>query len=94
MDLINMISGIADGSLERIKKSDPAKHRKMIEFALSLFDIGIMMMKDSPEVRQAFARIHAEFLKYPECRETIEQAYIAKNDFAEDINLGSVNILH
>jgi len=31
-------------------------------------------MKTSPEFRRGFARAHSEFLKYPECRETLEQS--------------------
>ena len=60
--------------INELKDSDPEKRDHFIKIAVTLFDMSAEAMKTSPEFRRGFARAHSEFLKYPECRETLEQS--------------------
>ena len=62
--------------LEKLKK-DPNKHKELVEAIISFTDFATELLKDSPEFRTAFARIHSQFLQYPECRSVIQDAATA-----------------
>lgn len=83
MVIIDFISGMAEDTLQKIKK-DPEKYRNFISAAVAVLDTSTEMLKESPEFRRAFARVHSEFLRYPESRETIEQAFQAQQEFVPD----------
>lgn len=82
--IIDFISGMAEDTLQRIKK-DPEKYQNFIAATVAVLDTTTEMLKENPELRRAFARVHSEFLKYPESRETIEQAFRARQEFAPDM---------
>lgn len=67
---MNMMEKLVD----ELKDSDPEKRNHFIKIAVSLFEMSTEAMKTSPEFRRGFAMAHSEFLKYPECRGTLEQS--------------------
>lgn len=49
-----------------LKNSEPEKRDHFLKSALILFDVALEALKNSPEFREAFAKVHMEFLNYPE----------------------------
>lgn len=49
-----------------IKKAEPEKRDHFLKSSLYFFEIAMEALKESPEFREAFARVHMEFLNYPE----------------------------
>lgn len=74
---------IMEKLVDELKESDPGKRDHFIKIAVSLFDISTEAMKTSPEFRRGFAKAHSEFLKYPECRETLEQSMEAYKTYLQ-----------
>ncbi len=75
MDLITEISsGLASKKLEKMKEEDPEKYQQTIKFFTNAAELAVHFIRESKEFREAFARVHNEFLNYPECRSTIEKA--------------------
>jgi len=76
--LINMLSGITDEAIKKMKGANPEERQRIARITAEFLDLGIQLLRESPEFRSAFARIHTEFLKFPESGETIQQAIIAE----------------
>jgi hypothetical protein len=75
MDLITELSsGLANQELKKMKKSDPKKYQQTIDLFTNAAELGVHFLQESKEFREAFAKIHNEFLKYPECRSTVKKA--------------------
>ncbi|MPM43634.1 hypothetical protein SDC9_90311 [bioreactor metagenome] len=68
--LEELMTSMTADKLKELKK-DPAKHEELVRLVVSALDMSTELLKDSVEFRQAFARVHTEFFKYPECQETI-----------------------
>ncbi|MGI6092697.1 MAG: hypothetical protein GX348_07700 [Veillonellaceae bacterium] len=68
--LEELMTSMATDKLAELKK-DPTKHEEFVRMVVSALDMSTELLKESPEFRQAFARVHTEFFKYPECQETI-----------------------
>ncbi|MBO8137443.1 MAG: hypothetical protein H0Z40_04840 [Desulfotomaculum sp.] len=92
--MMELLSSLTNFSVQDLKNKDPDKYQDIIKLSVNLTNMGIEMLRESPEFRESFARIHNEFLKYPESRSTIEHAYQAQQHFAphltennSDINL-------
>lgn len=68
--LPEMFTAMATSKLEELKK-DPAKHQEMVQMMVTMFDLSTQLLKDSPEFREGFGKVHAEFFRHPECQETI-----------------------
>lgn len=68
--LEEFMTALAANKLEDLKK-DPAKHDEMVRMIIATMDMSTELLKESAEFRKAFARVHTEFFKYPECQETI-----------------------
>ncbi len=58
--------------IEKMKQEDPAKFDQLLSVFNNTVDIAIRLLQESPEFRTQFARIHAEFTKYPECEQVID----------------------
>lgn len=71
--LAQMSTEMMNEHLEKVK-SDPEKYDKVLQMTLKATELGIVYLRESREFREAFARIHAEFFKYPESREFIKAA--------------------
>lgn len=82
---MEVFASLSNFSPQKIRHSDPEKYNSFVQSAVNLTEIGVELLRESPEFREAFARIHNEFLKYPESRSTIEQAYSAQQYFAPQI---------
>ena len=70
--ILDQAMNVMEKLIKEIKDSEPEKRDHFIKSAITLLEISTEAMKMSPEFRKAFAMVHAEFLKYPECRETLE----------------------
>lgn len=68
--LQELMTSMTADKLNELKK-DPAKHEEFVRMIVSALDMSTELLKESAEFRQAFARVHTEFFKYPECQETI-----------------------
>jgi len=75
---------LAIDNLNELKNSDPKEYDETLKAFIAATEVGIQMLKESQEFRKAFAKIHAEFLKYPESKEVIEKALEANNEFRSD----------
>ncbi|ADL11678.1 hypothetical protein [Acetohalobium arabaticum] len=72
---------IALDNLNELKESDPEEYNKTVKAFIAATEVGIKILKESPEFRQAFAEIHAEFLKYPEAKKVIKKAQETNEEF-------------
>lgn len=68
--LEEMMAAMASDKIKELK-DDPTKHEEFVKMIIMASELGTELLKESPEFRKAFARIHTEFFKYPECQETI-----------------------
>lgn len=68
-------------NLNELKNSNPEEYDETLKMFVAATKVGIQFLKESPEFREAFAEIHAEFLKHPECKQVIEEAFEANNKF-------------
>lgn len=82
--IFDMLSNLPENAMKELKERQPEKNQHFINTIVAMTDIGVDMLRESPEFRRAFARIHNEFLKYPESRETIEQALQAQKQFGPE----------
>ncbi len=64
-----------------IREAEPQKREHFIKSAVTLLEISTEALKVSPEFRQAFAMVHSEFLKYPECQDTLERGAMAYREY-------------
>lgn len=89
MMIVDMISEMAlkisNGYAEEMKKDDPEKFDQLEKLFNNLIEVSIHMLKVSPEFRKQFARIHAEFMKHPECAMVIEGAVEAVEQYKPEI---------
>mgnify|MGYP006276202251 CR=1 FL=1 len=75
MDLITEFSsGLANKELKKMKENDPEKYQQTIKMFSNAAELGIHFLRESKEFREAFARIHNEFMNYPESESTIKKA--------------------
>ena len=81
-DLISaMQTYIANEYVESINDEAPKNLDKMTELFNNLTELAIHMLKTNQEFRLKFAQIHAEYLKYPESRQVIEESINAYNKY-------------
>ena len=79
--IFDMLSNLSEDAMKELRERHPEKNQHIVNTIIAMTDIGVDMLRESPEFRRAFARIHNEFLKYPESQETIEQALRAQKEF-------------
>ncbi|SFH26972.1 hypothetical protein SAMN05660649_04501 [Desulfotomaculum arcticum] len=82
--LTELITGISQMTARELREAGEPERKKLVEALTDLTELGIALLHESPEFRQAFARIHSEFLMFPESRDTIEQAFTAYNKFCPE----------
>lgn len=82
--LTEFSSSILTKELNKMKESDPEKYDQTLKMTLAVTEVGIHFLQESPKFRQAFARIHNEFLKCPESKSTIELAIESGHKFGEN----------
>ncbi|MCF8011422.1 MAG: hypothetical protein K9L17_10860 [Clostridiales bacterium] len=56
-------------------KNDPEKYDKVLQMSIKGMELGIIYLRENKQFREVFANLHAEFLKYPECRKVINDAF-------------------
>lgn len=76
-----MGTSMANGYIENLKSKDPEKLDQIVKMFNNLSELALNILKEDAQFRTNFARIHAEFLKYPECREVIEGSIDAYNQY-------------
>lgn len=72
--LMELISNMANFSAREMRQAHPEKYHNFVEAVINLTEMTVDLIRESPEFRESFARVHNEFLKYPESRATIEEA--------------------
>jgi hypothetical protein len=83
MDMMAEFSnGIMKGQFEKLKEN-PEKYDNMLQMSLIGLEMGKIFLQESEEFRNSFARLHAEFLKYPESRKVIEESLVAYSNFEQ-----------
>jgi hypothetical protein len=55
-----------------LKEKEPEKFDQITRLLNNMSEIALQVLQTDAEFRLNFARIHAEFLKYPESRQVIE----------------------
>ena len=79
----NIITGISSDALQKLKDASPEEKQKMAKMAADFLDFNIELLRESPELRSAFARIHSEFFRYPESADTITEVIKAYGQFIQ-----------
>ncbi|GAB6137742.1 hypothetical protein [Halanaerobaculum tunisiense] len=82
--LTELSIGMVNKELEEVKESDPEEYEETIKMLLLMTEIATHFLQESQEFREAFAKIHTEFLKRPERKQVIEEAITAYADFKEE----------
>lgn len=57
--------------VKELDSTEPEKREHFLNLLIKAVDLSTETLKRSPDLRRGFARIHSEFLKYPECRQTL-----------------------
>ena len=84
---MELLSNMANFSAREMKQAHPEKYQNFVEAVINLTEISVELIRQSPEFREAFARVHNEFLKYPESKATIKEAMGAYSIYASDTTL-------
>lgn len=66
--MLDMMLSMADQWLKNLKDADPSEQKHMASIIVSLLDMTTHLLREYPEVREAFGRVHGEFMKYPEAK--------------------------
>lgn len=83
--LSDMGTSMANGYIENLKEQDSEKLDQIIKMFNNLSELALNVLKENDQFRTNFARIHSEFLKYPECREVIEGSMEAYKKYKSQI---------
>lgn len=81
--LMNQIMVMMEKLTQELKEAEPEKRDHFLKSTLTLLDISAEALEKSPELRQKFAKVHSIFLKFPECKETIELSLKAYETFVK-----------
>jgi len=79
--LTDLLTGLSENSLEKLKAAEPAERERLARVMVSAMELGRALLRESPELRQAFGEAHAEFLHHPECRALLAEARRAYEQF-------------
>lgn len=82
--IFEALSNLPESAVKELRERHPEKNQHIINTVVAMTDIATDMLRESPEFRRAFARIHEEFLRHPESRSTIEQALQAQKQYGPD----------
>lgn len=80
----HILTGITDELIKNLKDATPEERQHMSKIAVEFTNMSIQLLKESPEFRDAFSRIHLEFFKYPESESLIRQALMAHDKFVSN----------
>ena len=69
--------------LKKMKEGNPEKYDQTEEMMVLLAEIATHFLKESPEFRKKFAKIHAKFLEYPESKQVIEKSVSAYDQYKQ-----------
>lgn len=75
--IINLLAGITTEAINKMAEAGSENLQETAKMAVSFLELGTRLMQESPEFREAFARVHTEFFKYPESADTVRQALSA-----------------
>lgn len=71
--LMDQMMNMMEKFVNEIKEAEPEKRDHFIKMTVTMFEMSKELLAISPEFRKGFAEVHSEFLKYPECGETIKE---------------------
>lgn len=80
--LVELQNYFSNMYVKSLKEKDPEELDKLTELLNNMTEVAIHVLRESPEFREKFAKIHREFLKYPEANPLIEdskEVYIKYN---------------
>ena len=81
--ILDQMMNMMEKVVHELKDAEPEKRDHFIKGTLDLLDMSIETLKISPEFRQGFLKIHAEFLNYPESKELIGKSIKAYQDYIQ-----------
>ena len=81
--ILDQMMNLMEKLVNEIRDTEPEKRDHFLKTTGALFEISAEALKTSPEFRRGFALVHSEFLKHPECRETIEQSIEAYKTYMD-----------
>lgn len=79
--MMNQLMKIMETLAQELKDATPDQRDHFLNSTIILFDVAKEAMEKSPEFRQGFEKVHSEFLKHPECKETIAKSVEAYERF-------------
>jgi hypothetical protein len=85
--MLDFLTALADGGIKKLQSTDPKDREHLISMMVTALDLGTELMRESPEFRRAFARVHEEFLHYPESRGSLEEGLRAYERFGPKSDL-------
>lgn len=82
--LLDQMMGWMEKMWKELQEAPPEKRDHFLKSSLIMFDISLDAIKRSPELRQKFAEIHSEFLRHPECKDTVQESFNAYEKYLKD----------
>lgn len=72
--LASVFASISGEAVKKLREAGPEERKNIAQKMAEVLDLSTQFLRESPELRDAFARVHSEFLNYPECVDTIRVA--------------------
>ncbi|MFZ5645122.1 MAG: hypothetical protein ACOY46_16200 [Bacillota bacterium] len=72
--MLNIIGGITRDAVSKMMEGSAEDRHAAAKVAVDFLSLGTQLLRENPEFRDAFARIHTEFFKYPESVSIVRQA--------------------
>lgn len=82
--MTELMAAPTGAALQSIREGDPDRYDNLHRAFIASVEVATEFLKSSPEFREAFGRVHAEFLRYPESRGVMHQALLAWNRFGQE----------
>ena len=79
--LVQFLSDMSREAAKKVRNADPDERQKMANTMAEFLTTSSLLLAESPALREAFAKVHSEFLKFPEAGGTITDAVSAYEKF-------------
>ncbi len=84
--LMDQSMNLVEKLVYELEHTTPENRDHFLNISMSLLKMATDSLERSPEFRQGFAKIHAEFLKYPESSLTLEEGIKAYKKYVGSLN--------
>ncbi|WP_339063008.1 hypothetical protein [Tepidibacillus marianensis] len=72
--ILDQVMNAMEKFMVALNEAEPDKRDHFMKTTATLFQITTEALKVSPEVRDGFLKVHAEFLQYPEAEDMIKES--------------------